>query len=195
MGSPRKGKATDTLVDKAIDGAVSLAPDCRVKKLSLVDCDIKFCRNCLACRDSKEPGPFAPCSIRDDMDHIREDIVESDSLIFGTPVHMGSVTAIMLTFLERICWSFAKPEGKIFPLTRCPIPRSEKKRKSVTIVVSGIVPPFLRRTCDTASSLIRQTVKDSLNARTVGELYAGDVEHRGAERYFDKAFSLGKKLA
>ena len=33
VGSPRKGKATDTLVDKAIDGVKSKAPDYNVKKL------------------------------------------------------------------------------------------------------------------------------------------------------------------
>jgi len=29
----------------------------------------------------------------------------------------------------------------------------------------------------------------------VGDLYAGDIEHRGVERYFDKAFNLGGRLA
>jgi len=28
----------------------------------------------------------------------------------------------------------------------------------------------------------------------VGDLYAGDIEHRGVEYYVDKAFDLGKKL-
>jgi hypothetical protein len=41
---------------------------------------------------------------------------------------------------------------------------------------------------------MRQTIKDSLNAKTIGDLYAGDVEHRGLDRYRKKAFSLGKKL-
>ncbi len=39
--------------------------------------------------------PAADCAIRDDMDPIREDILESDPLIFGTPVHMGYAAAIM----------------------------------------------------------------------------------------------------
>jgi multimeric flavodoxin WrbA len=49
VGSPRKGKATDLLVDKAIAGAQAADPDCQVTKISLADHDIKFCRNCLAC--------------------------------------------------------------------------------------------------------------------------------------------------
>jgi multimeric flavodoxin WrbA len=194
VGSPRKGKATDTLVDKAIAGVKSKDQNCNVKKLNLIENDIQFCRNCLACRDSKTKEPVAKCAIRDDMDHIKEDILKSDALIFGTPVHMGYATAIMMTFLERICWTFAKPEGKVLTIHGCPIPRSEKKRKSVIIVVSGIVPPLFRRFCDDATALIKHTIRDSLNAETVGDMYAGDVEHRGVDYYYDKAFNLGKKL-
>jgi hypothetical protein len=194
VGSPRKGKATDTLVDKAIEGVRSNFPNCNVKKLRLIDHDIQFCTNCLACRDSITNDPVARCSIRDDMDDIRDDVLESDRLIFGTPVHMGYATAIMMTFLERICWTFAKPEGKILSIHGCPVPRSNKTRKSIIIVTSGIIPPLFRRLCDDATSLIRQTAKDSLNAKTVGDLYAGDIEHRGVGCYLDRAFNLGRKL-
>ena len=194
VGSPRKNQSTDTLVDKAIEGVISEAPDCKVKKLNLVEYDIKHCRNCLVCRDSNTKEPFAKCSIGDDMDHIYEDVHKSDILIFGTPVHMGHATAIMTSFLERICWTFAKPERRILTIYGCPLPRSDKKRKSIIIVTSGIIPPLYRRLCDAATPLIRQTVKDSLNAKTVGDMYAGDIEHKGVERYYNKAFNLGRKL-
>ena len=42
--------------------------------------------------------------------------------------------------------------------------------------------------------ILKGVIKDSLNANTVGELYAGDVWHRGVEPYFEKAFKLGQKL-
>ena len=194
IGSPRKGKATDTLVDKAIEGVLSRLPNCSVKKIHLIDHDIKFCRNCLACRDSNTDAPVADCAIRDDMDDIKEDVLNSDILIFGTPVHMGYATAVMMTFLERICWTFAKPARKIFTVQGCPLPRSEKTRKAIIIVTSGIVPPMYRKFCDWATHQIKGVVKDSLNGKTVGDLYAGDIEHRGAEHYFDKAFKLGRRL-
>ena len=194
VGSPRKGKATDTLVDRAIEGVKSKTPNCNVKKLHLIDHDIQFCKNCLACRDSKTKKPVAKCAIQDDMDYIREDVLKSDFIIFGTPVHMGYATAIMMTFLERICWTFAKPEGKLLSIYGCPIPRSNKTRKSIIIVTSGIIPPLFRRLCDDATSLIKQTAKDSLNAKTVGDMYAGDIEHRGVDHYLDRAFKLGKRV-
>jgi len=194
VGSPRKGKATDLLVDKAIAGAQAADPDCHVTKINLADHDIKFCRNCLACRDSTTTGPIAKCVIRDDMDQISEHVLEADSLIFGTPVHMGFATAIMMSFLERIVWTFGKPERQVLTIRGCPLPRSDRKRKAVIIVTSGIVPPLYRRWCDQAAPLIRGTISDSLNAKTVGDLYAGDIEHRGVEHYFDKAFQLGMKV-
>jgi multimeric flavodoxin WrbA len=195
MGSPRKKRATDTLVDKAIEGAVSTNPSLEIRKIILADYDIQYCRNCLTCRDRKTDTQFSQCSIRDDMDHIYEDVLDSDLLIFGSPLHMGYVTSQMMTFLERICWTFAKPEGKVLTLSACPIPRSNKGRKSVTILTNGIVSPIYRKLCDDASPLIKQTVKDSLNGKTVGDLYAGNIEGRGVEYYFDKAFNLGRKLA
>lgn len=51
-----------------------------------------------------------------------------------------------------------------------------------------------RKLCNQAAPLIKGVLKDSLNARTVGEMYAGDIEHRGVERYLNKAFKLGSKL-
>lgn len=194
VGSPRKGKATDKLVDKAIEGFKSKSPDCRVKKINLIEHDIKFCNNCLTCRDIKTNEPVAKCTIRDDMDHIKKDVLSSDYLIFGTPVHMGYATAVMMTFLERICWTFGKPERTVMTIKGCPLPRSNKKRKAVIIVTSGIVPPLYRKLCNLAAKQIKGVVIDSLNGKIVGDMYAGDIEHRGVDHYFDKAFKVGRRL-
>lgn len=194
VGSPRKGKATDLLVDKAIEGIKSVDPDSNVTKLHLTDYTLQYCRNCLVCRDSKTDGPVARCMIRDDMDVLNDYILNSDCLIFGTPVHSAHVTAPMMTFLERICWIYAKPEGQILTVKGIPVPRSDKRRKAVIIVVSGIIPPIFRRFCDEATPHIKDILRCSLNAKTVGTLYAGGIEHRGVKQYYDEAYNLGKRL-
>jgi multimeric flavodoxin WrbA len=191
MGSYRQGKTIDTLVDRAIAGAES-APGVHVEKVVLVDKNIEYCRNCMACRNDDASKSRARCVIDDDMQDIYPLIEEADGYIFGTPVNMGHVTAVTKTFLERICWVFARPGKK--PIPGCPTPRSTQEKKLVVIVSSGIVPPFMRRFCDDATSLIQVTARDSLNARLVGSLYAGAVEKRGIERYAEKAFALGKRL-
>ena len=190
----RKGNSTDALVDKAIEGTKSVISDCTIKKINLLEHDIRFCTNCLTCFRSKTKEPIAKCAIRDDMDSINEDLLASDLLIFGTPVHMGFATGIMTTFMERICWVFAKPEKSYIVVNGCPMPRSEKKRKSIILVTSGIVSPYLRRFCDEATPLIKGVSRDSLNSKTVGDLYAGNIWKRGVNYYADKAFELGRKL-
>lgn len=194
IGSPRKGKATDSLVDKAIEGVKANHPDSMVTKINLVDYNIQYCKNCLTCRDADTNKPLSKCIIKDDMAQIYEEILKSDALILGTPVHSGYVTALMMIFLERITWTFAKPEKRYLNIRGCPLPRSDKKRKSIIIITSGIVPPLYRRFCDWATGCIKGIVRDSLNAKTVGDLYAGDIEHRGVEYYYDKAYRLGTKL-
>jgi multimeric flavodoxin WrbA len=195
LGSPRKGKGTDILLRKVIEGARAVAPDLSVEKIDLIDRDIRHCRNCLACRDSEEPGPVTRCSIRDDMDDIVPALLRADLLVFGTPVHMGYATALVMGFLERIVWRFAKPTKSYLTIHGCPEPRDTKRRKAAILVTSGIITPFYRRFCDEATPLIRGTIADSLGAKTVGSVYAGGLERRGVEHYFARAEKLGRKLA
>lgn len=190
-GSPRKGMVSDTLVDVAIDGAIGAHPEVMVRKLHLSDFDLHDCKNYLAFCDRKTDAPVPNYAIPDGMDAINQAVLASDGLIFGTPVHRGYPPALMMAFLERICRTFAKPERKI----GSPVPRSDKQRKAIIIVVSGNAPPLLRRFCDATTPLIKRTIQDSLNAKTVGDMYAGDIEHRGVNRYCAKATRLGHKLA
>lgn len=195
MGSPRRGRATDQLVDRAIEGFLAEAPHAVTQKLCLAEKNIGHCKNCLVCRDNLEATPYAPCVQRDDMAPILDELARTDALILGTPVHMAQVTSLMLTFLERICWTFAKPTRRVLTVSGCPLPRTDKRRTAVIIAVSGIVPPLLRRLCDDATPLLRQAIKDSLNCATVGSMYAGAVERRGLAPYLPKAYALGRRLA
>jgi NAD(P)H-dependent FMN reductase len=192
VGSYRKGRTVETLVDSAIEGARANS-DISVKKLHLVEKHIEYCKNCMACRNDAESCDRAACVISDDMDAIYAMVDEADGYIFGTPVNMGNVTALMKTFLERLCWVFARPGT--WPLVGCPRPRTTRDKAAIVIVTSGIVPPLLRRWCDDATPLIKSVCASSLNAKVVGDLYAGAVERRGVEAYLDKAFGLGKRLA
>jgi len=194
MGSPRTGRATDHLADQAISGVREANPGASVHKVRLGELRIGACRNCLTCRDNLEAVPFAPCVQQDDMTPLLDDLARCDALIVATPVHMGNVTSLVMAFLERLCWTFAKPTGRVLTVRGCPVPRTAKKRTAAIIVVSGLVPPFLRRFCDDATGLVRSTLRDSLNCRTVGSLYAGAVERRGTDVYADAARRLGRAV-
>ncbi|HPQ82097.1 MAG TPA: flavodoxin family protein [bacterium] len=191
MGSYRKGHAVDRLVDEAIAGAVS-SGDVHVDKITLVDRSIGYCRNCLSCRDNPTDADYAHCVIRDDMDEIVPLLAEADAFIFGTAVAIGTVTAVMKTFLDRTVWLFAKP-GR-WPLKGCPTPRARRRRHAVILLASGTVPPIIRFVCDDATKVVRDVCEEALGAKVIGSLYAGAIERRGLERYLPKARSLGAKL-
>ncbi len=196
LANVRKKKSTDTLVDEAIKGLLKEKPDAKVKKIYLVDQHIEYCKNCLTCRESKTTEALAKCSIRDDMDIISQDILAADALILATPIHMGFAAAPMMTFLERVCWTFSKPEGKILTIDKCPVPRlTGQSQKMISIVTAGVVPPIYRRLCDQATGLFKDSAKYAFNAKFVGDLYAGAIETRGLDRYIPKARQLGAKLA
>lgn len=193
VGSYRKGKTIDTLVDKAIEGAKANNSNVQVDKIHLVDKNIEYCKNCMVCRNDDPEKNIAQCIISDDMEIINPEMDEADGFIFATPVNMGQVTAVMKTFLERTTWVLSKPGKR--PIRGCPTPRSTRMKKAIIIVSSGIIPPIFRRWCDDATSLIKSQCDCVYNAKVLGSLYAGAVEKRDVDVYLDKVYKLGKKLS
>ncbi|MFC2077343.1 flavodoxin family protein [Candidatus Bipolaricaulota bacterium] len=192
MGSYRRGKTIDTLVDRAIEGVMSASPDAEIEKITLIDRHIEYCRNCGVCRNDDPGKPIARCAIDDDMKEILPIMREADAYIFGVPIFEGTVNAVTKTFLERICWTLARP-GR-WPVKGCPEPRTKDRKRAIAILSSGIIVPLLRMFCDDATKLIKSTIGDSLNAKLIGSLYAGGVEKVDFDRYLDRAHKLGQKL-
>ncbi|MFH1878036.1 MAG: flavodoxin family protein [Candidatus Omnitrophota bacterium] len=192
-GSYRKGKTIDTLIDDAIAGIKKTAPEIETEKVCLIDKNIKYCTNCMICKNDDPLKPAAKCAIRDDMQELYGKILEADGYIFGTPVNCGSATAVMKTFLERSMWVFAKPGAR--PVNGYPIPRTETKKAAVFIISSGLVPPALRWFCDDAGKLLKDLCACGLNAKIVDNIYAGAVEKRGINYYSARARKSGEKLA
>lgn len=192
IGSYRKGKTIDTLVDKAIEGAKAHNDNVTVDKLYLIDKKMEYCKNCMVCRNDDPKKEIARCVILDDLQEIYPIINGADCFIFATPINCGTVTAVMKTFLERTCWVFAKPGKR--PISGCPEPRTARKKKAIIILSTGIVPSIFRRFCDDATSLIKSNCDCCFNAKILGTLYAGAVEKKGLNAFLDKAYKLGAKL-
>lgn len=190
-GSYRKGKTIDTLVERAIEGAQQ-GPVESVEWIRLNERTIKYCTNCMACKNDDPSKEMAKCPMDDDMQKIFPSVQQADAFIFATPINLGTVTAVMKTFLERTCWTLAKPGNK--PIKGCPVPRTTRQKRAIIILSSGVVPPILRRFCDDATGLIKSSCKCSFGAKVVGSLYAGAVQKKGVDRYLGKAYSLGKRL-
>jgi FMN-dependent NADH-azoreductase len=193
-GSYHKQGTINTLMDKAIEGIQTVIPSVEVEKIHLIEQRIEYCKGCMVCRNDDPGKAIATCVIDDDMQEIYRKLNEADGYIFGNPIFMGTVNAIMKTFSERFCWVLSKP-GR-WPLRGCPTPRTQKKKAAILIMSAGIVPAWMRRFCDDATKFFRGSLPCMLNAKISGTLYAGSVgmNNPKSDRYFSKASALGEKL-
>ena len=176
LGSPRKGGNTDILVRKVAEGAASKGAE--VESIFLRDLNIKECDGCLCCWHNK------PCNKGDDMLDIYQKIIQSDAIIFGTPVYWYGPTALMKAFIDR------------FVYFNCPDNGAKIKGKKAVIVV-----PFEEDSSETAK-LTEEFFEKSmkyLEMRLVGRIIVGGVGAKGdvlkkPER-LDEAYKLGSRLA
>lgn len=102
VGSPRKNGNTHILVSKILDGAER--EGAKVKLVFLYELNIKECDQCGDCLEGKD------CSIKDDMIELYTKVVESDVIIFGTPLYWYAPTALMKLFIDRLFY-FIYPEN------------------------------------------------------------------------------------
>ena len=89
-GSPRAGN-TDFILSKiykTIEGKKEL--------IFLKNKNVKNCIGCLNCHNKPE------CVIKDDMDEIREKMLNADVLIIGTPNYFDNVSGLLKNFMDRM---------------------------------------------------------------------------------------------
>jgi multimeric flavodoxin WrbA len=129
VGSPRRNGTTHILVSRILDGARTEGATGDI--LFLNDLAIRECDGCHACWEG------SPCSKNDDMNTIYQKLIDSDVIIFGTPVYWYGPTAVMKGFIDR------------FVYFNCPEHRAQIKGKSAILAV-----PFEEANPETAALLI-----------------------------------------
>jgi hypothetical protein len=93
MGSPRKGGNTETLLDVALKEAKNRG--ITVSKISLNNRTIAPCNGCLKCTET------GVCVIRDDMNEVYRKMLESQGIIWATPVYFWSMSALTKITMDR----------------------------------------------------------------------------------------------
>ena len=93
MGSPRKGGNTEILLDSALQVAGKMGVT--VSKISLRDKVIAPCNGCLRCTKTGK------CVIKDDMQGIYKKMLESDGIIWATPVYFWSMSSLTKMVMDR----------------------------------------------------------------------------------------------
>lgn len=92
--SLRAGSNSDMLADKFIAGAEAAGN--KVEKISLAGKEIHFCRGCFACSKTGK------CAIKDDVNAIMEKVLESDVVVWATPIYYYEMSGQMKTLIDRM---------------------------------------------------------------------------------------------
>jgi len=104
--SPRKGGNSDVLCDEFIRGAKDTGKD--AEKLFLRDYKINYCTGCGVCNNTHK------CVQKDDMAVLLDKMVESDVIVFATPIYFYSVCAQLKTFIDRCVPRYTEISNKDF---------------------------------------------------------------------------------
>jgi len=167
--SPQKKGNTAFLLEKALSGAAEEGADTEL--FSLAGKEINGCKGCYSCHQTGE------CITKDDMQALREKMIEAEGILFGTPVYFYGMTAQAKAIIDRT-FSFNRPESSL------------RNKIGGVITVAGSIGliDVIKDFC------FFFTLKQMLPANFVGA-YAtgkGDIENR--EKGLQAAFDLGRQM-
>jgi len=115
-GSPRKKRNTGTLLEKALEGAVSVGAETEL--IHLYDLDFKGCRACYSCKLLGGKS-YGRCAAKDDLTPILREIEEVDVFILGSPVYFWSMTGVARSFMERLLYPYLNPaDSSVLPVKK-----------------------------------------------------------------------------
>ena len=174
VGSPRKKGNTDILVSRILEGSKNQGAETEI--LYLGELNIRECNGCHLCWEGRD------CGKNDDMIEVYPKIIESDVLVFGTPVYWYAPSALMKAFIDRFVYfncpeNWAKVRGK----------------RAVTAI------PFEEETPETADLLSKffELSLSFLEMELVDQLIVPGVSAKGdvlaKEDVLKSAYNLGEK--
>jgi len=175
LGSPRLNGNTHVLMNEMLSTASSEGADIHI--LPLGGLVIGECLGCHACWKGRD------CVLDDDMNDIIPRIVESDTIVFGTPVYWYGPTALMKGLIDR------------FVYFNCPENREKIRGKEAVIVV-----PFEENDPGAAELTVRffETSLDYLEMNLVDKLIVPGVTRKGEvgekREIVDKARLIGIEI-
>jgi multimeric flavodoxin WrbA len=114
-GSPRKKWNTATLLEKALEGAVSQGAETEL--IHLYDLNYKGCISCFACK-TKGGKSYGRCAVKDDLALVFRGIEKADAIILGSPIYFGNISGEMKSFMERLLFpnlTYTDPPRSLFP--------------------------------------------------------------------------------
>lgn len=99
LGSARLNGNTAQLLDSAMRGAADCGVE--IKRYDLYSLRYMGCRSCFACKRIGGTS-HGRCAVKDDLEPVLEDILNSDLLFIASPIYFGDVSGETRSFLERL---------------------------------------------------------------------------------------------
>ncbi len=170
-GSPHKNGTSNTLVNEFIRGAEENG-----HIITRFDAPFLKIHPCIGCDHC---GMDGPCIFNDDMSKILDAILDSDMVIFATPIYYFGFSAQIKSVIDR----FYSKNGKI----------QSKHLKSAFIATAW-------NNDNMVMSGIKKHIEiliDYLNLDNIGTLLAKGYGYKGAStenHYMKEAYNLGKRV-
>lgn len=161
--SPRKGGNTQIILDKFFEITGERA---RKEKIYLNDLNMRPCQACGGC----DGGEL--CILDDDLKPIYEKIINADAIIFASPIYFGSISAQAKIFIDRM-QPFWVAKSKFKKNLGMP-------KKGFLILISGA---SKQEFFENAKFIVKNFFM-VINARYSGELFFGNLNHKGEIRDF-----------
>ena len=171
-GSPRKNGTSNYLADEFIKGAKESGHE--IYRFDCAKADIKNCLGCNACAMGSKP-----CIHKDDFAELREHLLNSDIILFVSPIYYFDMTSSIKKVIDR--FYSIDPQLK------------EKNNKAVLISVQHYP---VEQVKDIINAHY-QAIINWLNIENIGIINAvgiESVEHLKQTSYPQQAYELGKSL-
>ncbi len=161
-GSPRTEHGnTHIMVSEFMKGAEQAGA--QVENIFLAKMKISPCMGCFGCW-LKKPGK---CVIIDDMAELLEKFIQSDIVVFATPLYVDNVTGIMKNFMDRLI-PLADPHFEKDGGGECVhLMRNDKHPKLVVMSNCG----FPEQSHFQVLELLFKRIARNIRTEVVGEIY------------------------
>ncbi|MDE6709497.1 MAG: flavodoxin family protein [Oscillospiraceae bacterium] len=170
-GSPNKNGSSNLLAERFICGAKEAGHS--VEVIDAAHANIRPCIGCIHC------GYEGPCSQNDDMNEIRQKILDSDMIVFVTPLYYYGMSAQLKILIDRFC------------AFNSSIQRKQMKSALLAVAWNGDNWTF------EALEAHYKTLVRYLNLKDQGMVLGkgcGTPSMTQSSVYPDKAYDLGKKI-
>lgn len=180
MGSPRRNKNTEKLLDFLLEGIKEL--DYEVNKVIIKDIEIHACTGCDHC------GRTSKCIFNDGMVDVYDKIDNSDLVIFAAPLYFNSLNGISKNLVDRMqrYWSIKYTIGDNY--------KRNQDRKGIFLSAGGA--PFSHNQFNGTLPVMDFFFK-AINCHYLGNYFFSNTDERNVHHSIhvkDQLFQIGKNI-